>query len=300
MSRQLYYHYTSESAFVNILKTNSVYASYYNVLNDKTELNFCKRKIKLELKKIYAEDREFGIVAFQEGLTRAIELGLDSVGAFVFSMSRKRDDLSQWLGYGDFGRGVVIGFELLNELGPKLPGNFVDHNENERLLTSDSILHSIEINYYNSETKRLISNYIETGLHKYESAIKNSIFSEIDYIKPTFESLSQKMINDLTLAIISVKNIYFKFEEEVRLVCLKNLVSHSDEVGINTNKVDYRVGNDRIIPFLAIPFNQSFRIKEVVLGPRSKSNRFIVKNFIENYLSRDLDIRVTNSKIPLS
>jgi hypothetical protein len=106
------YHYTTIDAFINIVNEQEIWASNIFYLNDSAEfhlaLQLARELLKAEI------DSAPGDVHAQrlEGVYKSLdEVGshLIKMPAFVWSLSKKGDDLSQWRAYCRNG-GVAIGF----------------------------------------------------------------------------------------------------------------------------------------------------------------------------------------------
>lgn len=118
------YHYCSLSTFKNILDNRSVWLSDIRKSNDSLELGWIMGKCHhymLEawvdyVKSVQAE-RGMEIVTldhfkqFEELCNLARDYDAeDDTKNWVFCLSEKSDDLGQWRGYADDGRGIAIGF----------------------------------------------------------------------------------------------------------------------------------------------------------------------------------------------
>ena len=98
------YHYTSQEGFLGILKTNEIWATNAQYLNDTKEMNYA---ISLVNDRIYKNN---SIEKHKlNGLKEAIN-DLPGVNICVCSFTEKGDLLSQWRGYGSNGSGMSLGF----------------------------------------------------------------------------------------------------------------------------------------------------------------------------------------------
>ena len=116
------YHYCSVPTFFNIMKNHSIWLSDISKSNDSQELNWATEKFK-EFYRLtwFNYVRE---VAKEKGLSEEdlqkferIKTILDAYLCddickyWVFCLSEKADDIGQWRGYADDGRGLAIGFD---------------------------------------------------------------------------------------------------------------------------------------------------------------------------------------------
>jgi hypothetical protein len=103
------YHYTTAAGLFGILNKKAIFLSDRNFLNDRTEIvhgratatEFIRRDIK------GGDDTDSN--ALLEKTCDLINLD-DDARHFIFSMSERGDDLSQWRGYANDGDGYTIGF----------------------------------------------------------------------------------------------------------------------------------------------------------------------------------------------
>lgn len=126
------FHYTDQSGFLGILKSNQLWATGIQFLNDSREYVVGLQMLTQELAERSGSDAE---------LKTAIGAHLDIsqwgpplVG--VVSLSERRDDLSQWRAYAGGAGGFALGFEgrsLMRAINPRgailLPVQYVDPDD---------------------------------------------------------------------------------------------------------------------------------------------------------------------------
>jgi len=116
------YHYCSVQTFYNIILTNSLWLSDISKSNDSQELKWIKGQCESYILKAWddfvrtkEEAGHLQAVDFQsfsntyEYIKKLIKT--DTSKCWVFCLSEKCDNLGQWRGYGDDGRGVSSGFK---------------------------------------------------------------------------------------------------------------------------------------------------------------------------------------------
>ena len=117
------YHYCSVPTFYNIIKNKSIWLSDISKSNDSQELRWVLGELRVFMMKqwlVYAENAQKAgkTVDFDQfDKTYSVIdklLCLEGNKNWVFCLSEKKDELGQWRGYADDGRGLAIGFEAKN------------------------------------------------------------------------------------------------------------------------------------------------------------------------------------------
>lgn len=118
------YHYCSLDTFYNIMKNHSIWLSDVTKSNDSKELVWATRQCKIAVMNHFLKyierlkskgnflDAQF--IEFRK-ITDSLE-SFDlskSLKAWAFCLSEKGDNLGQWRGYADDGRGISIGFNTM-------------------------------------------------------------------------------------------------------------------------------------------------------------------------------------------
>ena len=109
------YHYTSAEGLFGILESNSIWATDCRFLNDASESQVGVAKAK----EICRTRRFSQTSAYLEEFYRQVltVLGVESPEPnFVFSLSEREDDLTQWRTYANDGLGFTVGFSSANLL----------------------------------------------------------------------------------------------------------------------------------------------------------------------------------------
>jgi len=252
---EILYHYCSMDAFYSIIKNQSIWLSSATQSNDYMEGEMAKKQIiaKLDqaLKKLSDENRnknnapKIHDTPNNTSIKKSIDssiISLKKLDALIFSLSEKRDLLSQWRGYADNGSGVCIGFskKSLSEVKSKYPT-------------------TLEIIEYNPHTQ--------------ESEELENIFSEILEANGATKTNMDKRIKKLFTKTYSIKNIAFEEESEWRLIHLIKNKHHSE--------FDFRIANKQIIPYIEISFKKH-SIKEVIIGPKNKTPKHVILTFLKH------------------
>jgi hypothetical protein len=108
--RDEFYHYTSLSAFYNIIKSHQLWFGNAATMNDKNEGKefICDLK-KALLDNLQDDKKECCTDFFNKVCNR-----IDNESTYLMSLSFLKDDVGQWERYADNARGIRIGFNAEN------------------------------------------------------------------------------------------------------------------------------------------------------------------------------------------
>lgn len=230
------YHYTNAAGLLGILKGKSVFATDKHFLNDKMEVRYgiesANRTMKAQAQKDSVDMRTSELL---NSTCTYIERSSDE-RHFIFSMSERRDDLSQWRGYAGDGQGFSVGIDA-------------------RRIQSSSVGPSgiFAFNRISYSTMQF-GNLIRTMSKDFsESMIDNN-----DDIKDSAQNLSAA----IDAAASFHKHASFRSEREWRIVSWLG----SGEF----NKVKLRSSDHRLIPYIDIPLcsdTEELPVLEIGIGP---------------------------------
>lgn len=182
---------------------------------------------------------------------------------FVLSFTANCDDLSMWNLYGDSGRGISL------ILSKDLIIDAIDDIKCSNL---------IKVNYKNG-----IDNYPNLADIFNKGSFKWSSCKDLDKIKECKERTLSELFTQLCPYI---KSEAYDKENEYR-------ICYTD---IPYNKVNFRVKNNCIIPFIEVPMPIKY-IKGILLGPCS--NHDLAEQSLRYQLNTcGLDIDIFKSKVP--
>lgn len=266
---RLRYHYTDAAGLRGMIENSRLWATDIRFLNDPSEGSFLPERI-------------LGLMASKVGGTSKIEQEIikgvrDALSSpqwkhttYCISLSGDGDLLSQWRGYGGFGKGYAVGFRL----GSGLP-------------------HPQIANYYDVV-------YGDEGLEKLASDL-------LDIFASSFEQWKDMMYDEwastLTVLAKSFKDESYREERESRLVC-----TLSEEDGIDFSKelpLRFRSRGSEIVPYVDMSLDllrdndkPRLPIERIVIGPGVEFDRnhasisaMLRKNSYEG-------VEVVPSKIP--
>jgi hypothetical protein len=247
------YHYTTVSGLKGIIENDNIWATNINHLNDWKEFKESTHEF---LKQFKGNKSAKLIEKIFDGASRS---------TYVFSLSSKKDDLSQWRAYSPNGNGFSIGFSY-SKLREMLP------------LCEKGTLGKCE--YDKKVQKAAIDNLIETILPDRD-------ISQDDLVK---------LLRGLSELAPYHKNAAFRNEEEWRLVVFTNRSGKKE-------KIEFREGKTLIIPYYKIEFigkdgKLPLPIQNIWIGPTPymPESRLSLDILLDQY--KKLNVKIEESKIP--
>ena len=293
------YHYTSQDGLLGILQNKKLWMTNILYLNDSSEfeytLNIVKKEIKIIMEEIPQKpqpalsnsinkndigyglsikidsDINFNKYTFFESIYQILDrflLSSFATESYVFSLSKKKDDLNQWRGYCPEEGGYCIEFNN-TDLSSII-------NSRKNYAIKQCIYDIKEINKIVKsiidKTNRLIENN-QDGLmmSKFNSEVSATLLSNIVYISSF------------------IKHISFSDELETRII-------HYGKC----NVMKYRNGKSMILPYMELPItneNDDLPISKIIIGPtpNQELSKMSVQHLVE-YLK--YNIEVVSSDIP--
>lgn len=251
------YHYCSVESFFNILKNSTIWLSDVSKSNDYQECILCRNKVNETIEKIMSEDEE-DLNAWKWGIAHGLELNRE-IYTYCVCFSENCDQLSQWRGYANNGKGISIGFnkKLLLELKKADP---------HRIAFSPII-------------------YEKRKQEKYIQSIVQDNFKKLEY--KGIGHVAVELNTDYRLKFPFVKDSSFWEEAEWRIAVSSGPGSYNLKISDNYefSKVKYRVANERLISYMGMDFSKIKKelIKEIWIGPKSKVEINDVLSFLEVY-----------------
>ena len=251
------YHYTSLSGFEAIIKSKYIRLTNSLISNDKKEINWV-----MDLLMEMYPDRLSEILKIKTVFEIALK---NYYKPHLACFSLDPDQLSQWRGYGNDGKGVSIGFNM-------------DYFEKiKRIENREFVIGRIV--YNKLKQKKLLSQLIE----------KENIFQKFDSIDDYFSLILY--CSGLVGLGIRIKHNSFKEEKEVRLI-------HGyEEIAAQSDIFEYYFTNDTLKTFIEIPLdiqkNSDNIINEIVLGPKCKVDPDLLGGFLDvnGFFSSKITIR---------
>lgn len=291
--KHILYHYTSLEGLLGIIKSQSIWASHSEYLNDSSEykhsLDFAKEYAGI----IHMEDDYLS--GFAWVLNKALRNMQDS-HIYISSFSEVPDLLSQWRGYCPKGEGVCIGFnkELLEQYC--LDNKFIiekciyNHNKQQdkilelinQALSEFPKLNLTRKQYNKSSTTEQCDFEIDSQL----------CFTEGDGKEVANEALT-KLCNSLQELAPYMKNQAFQEEAEWRII------AKDTDIDIDIN---FRTAVSHFIPYIVLPVIKAYKeiISEIIIGPSANKARSI--SSIQLLLDKHgmSNVVIKNSNVPLN
>ena len=267
----LIYHYCRPEAFLEIIKSRTMWSSAYYVLNDVTERKWGY----LVFTKVAKQLQEEVGKRFIDHIIPMINTAYFNSIVMISSYSLDADLLGQWRAYGDNGRGFAIGFapQLMQMPAKKL-----------RVLYDEE-----------AQTRELTGNLRHT--YEYEKSIGFK-----------FDDQFQTHWFNIGLDLCAYKDPAFREEKEIRLAHMSGLVSVGatqkliprgarDQRGKSLSppvEINFRISNGVVVPYVALDYTNggaNYPIKEIVLGPRNENSESNVEIFLNSTGMNDIHVR---------
>lgn len=268
------YHYCSVEAFVNILKTNSIWLTHAREMNDTLEDEYFSAPLKKAL-------QSFNDISESEQdlLQQIISAYLERVTfPYVACFSREDDVLSQWRAYADDGRGIAIGFKV-----GAIP--HVDLFRRQYGEDSDSLIIIDEVSYKHADDEvQFMQKVLSACLINYRKTNDKA-------------TVIKQGICALSMLSIYSKGKGFEEEQEIRLVfypSYRDLVANLNcepPCGEDAAKIQFRVRDGRIISYFPFTFCIN-AIQSITLGPKCSVDFSQLALFLNQYAPK---IRINNA-----
>ena len=260
MTSTILFHYCSIESFVSIVSSRTIRLSLLNQSNDTEEgrwvLRFLKQQVDQDIKLYPIKDRLIGL----------IESAIQFLSFAGFCLSEHRDQLSQWRGYADDGRGVAIGFRksYLDQLG-----GLVSAEGNGISLSA--------VTYGDPERDSELANLLKDILQRattLSTCNDGPLWATSEESKKKYEKANDQLIFStvpLMLMGHKYKNPAFSEEREWRLT---SVISPVERIGLSLEELcEFRSVGDRLVPYRPVQLLEADQkvIETVVLGPRNIS-----------------------------
>ena len=268
------FHYTSSAGLMGILASKKIWTTKIHYLNDNSEMRLGIEYIRNEIER---QQKGVGKTRTEEELDSMISTlsSINKVNTSLASFTEMGDQLSQWRGYCEIGKGYSLGFDapklrkhIHNQTGYNLVPCIYDEKEHERL------------------AKELVDHYPTSEMLE---TVK-------DMPLPFFIAFSNAV---LFLAPL-LKSKSFEEEREWRLI------TPAMEIG----DAKFRNGRHSLIPYWEIDLDIENTIVSITIGPTPEPilsseavkgllyKEFLDKSRLEATVNRINEIDILQSKIP--
>jgi Protein of unknown function (DUF2971) len=297
------YHYTSLEALAGILKSDSIWATAAEYLNDPAEGRYQNASIAKEMADLCKQEHptpEFNTYSV-EWFSSLIEKMIAMRGqTYIFSLSKSSESAAQWMAYGKYGKGVCIEFagSEISKIGPEILN--IDNN--------GATVLPLEVTYLAPEN---VNTKARSLLNEVLDLVGNEFYPNIQH-PMTPDAALQGLIRcnpnsdqnlrfraRMTLSTMSFKHPAYESEQEVRLV--SNYLSMRTDV-----PHEFRIRNDEIIPYQiwSVKSNNSrdekalLPITRIIAGPALSENQVrAIRSLAE--INDYKHIAVSHSEVPL-
>lgn len=276
------YHYTSQEAFLEILKRKEIWATHIEYLNDRSEFTYTMKKANYALLKRREDILQQGSDGSELNLVDKLREEITEtrfLKIYVCSFTCEGNLLSMWRGYCPGGKGYSIGFDC---------SNLVDLAKKQGFYFGKCL-------YTEDEQEVIINTLIDETLEELRSFSGNLTRRETLITEP--DPLRDFRINVLTIAPL-LKDHAFSEEKEWRLISIPKLITQRQK------QEDFRDGHSAIVPYFKIKLvnieSDHLPIKKIFIGPGC--DKRLGKKSVEAILwAKELkSVQVITSTIPYS
>ena len=256
------YHYCGVDKFVSIVRHKKLRLCNLFHMNDAKEVSWFFDIASKRIDDLLAGPEDGGGGSSSSGWQQNALVKLSSLiktrrfyHAYAACFSARRDDLSQWRGYADDGRGVTLGIDLEEVL----------KQANCRLLER------VRVNYHRSEAEQRVDGILSPLSDRAGSGSSSSSSGSSSGPRPAVRILRQ-----LANIAPSFKNPAFKHEAEVRLIVRTSVPPDEDLDPSRFGKkwfagfpspVCFFQGRSGLVPFTMVDLPPS-AIRAVGFGPK--------------------------------
>jgi Protein of unknown function (DUF2971) len=284
ISAQLY-HYTDMRGFEGIVKSETIWFTDYQYLNDPNELI---HGIGLAKGMLAHRIMSGGLHGLLFGWIDDLLTKRNFGRAFLFyiaSFSRNGDDLGQWRAYADDGRGVAIG------LSPDLfaPTEAINKDPRKNTFVGPVL-------YNDSQTRARHAKGIDKAAQILDAARTYARRHLRDC------SIGKEFLNQLARSVVAApliwnsltcKHVGYKHESEVRLVII-------GEKKKFRGKVSKRMRDGKVIPYIPhhMPLREPSKIVSITIGPAAPSSAEATIRRVLKMAGISYNIPIRRSRIP--
>lgn len=289
------YHYCPPEAFLSILSKRQFWCSALLLSNDALEGKWLTKIMAEMLAEEGVDDQNISL------LVDAMDSFPDFVNMLGFCLSENSDQLSQWRGYANDGKGFAIGFSKveLERYSEKLSNTYID-GRRPKTYSLKKVIYDL------SEQKELL----RSSISEIKLLIEGGAFSSgLLITKPVdfdnYENETKKLrvrllfkLLEFTPNLFVLKSPGFKEEAEWRL----NSSFVRKELSLTGNERqkhavnEFRISENRIVPYRSFSVPKGFNfITEIVLGPKNTTPTDVVLMLLEHSGFTDIKIRRSTS-----
>jgi hypothetical protein len=267
---EIIYHYCPSAAFLEIVKSRTMWLTSSHVLNDATERQWGYAVFAEAAKQIEKETSAEFVARINEPVTAGMKLGMLMIACF----SLDGDMLSQWRAYADDGRGFSVGFvaRQLEVPAKQLRVLYREKEQIEELVGNLRHIFSVE----------------KANGFKYGEEFQSHVFH-------------------VGLDLCAYKNPVFQEEKEIRLAhfCGVNPSEGSKRIvpaGARDSKgnrlsepleTHFRMRDGVLVPYVVVDYTnkgKAIPLKQVILGPRNPNSESNIEMFLHTLGFSDVTV----------
>ncbi len=267
-TKELYY-YTSSDTMRFILTKGDIFATNLKYMNDGEEYTNGLSELRAVLNEIYKGKGEIEEAAYEDAINRQPKV-------YSISFSRERDLLSQWSMYAK-----ESGVSLLMDFSKDKDGAVYEIPRNDKRAGAKEVKTVPRRVYYltrqamkEGEYRRVSQEIIE-DIGKEKTVVRKAVLDDIhDGIDVIWRELAPY-----------VKRQEFFQEAEYRMIFTLNSLEAGDAKRDDSSiRIDYRVQDSVLKPYLDITRKGGWPVKEIMVGPgfNQKTVYDSVMHFMEN------------------
>ena len=307
--KNILYHYTSVSALYKIITNKSLLLSGVQSLNDMEEASYSVSKFENDFKTLYEKQNDSFLNFFYENgflpkKKEFEEYASIEIDPFVFSLSKRYDNLAHWDRYADSRNGVCIGIDIskLNEI-PFIDTGFVQispilYNEQKRL---EYLWKSLADKFFGNKSFRIFPEipmellckdmgytFLSDCYRQMKYFVKNTAWEDEEEIRLAYEDTVTK---DTFSQIPHLQDVY----KNVQFPDVKAAFRQS---GLDVLR--FELINNKIRPCRFLDISSILKkglITEVMLGPKCEQSKKDLDLFLK--CNELIDIRISESKIKI-
>jgi hypothetical protein len=282
------FQYTSSSGLKGMIEKHELWATNLAFMNDHKEMKYCLEifdKILSSKLDQYQGNDDYNLNDFLQKLLKVVR-EKDTTCIYARCFTTKKDDLSQWRGYGNYS----IGFNAKD---------LVIHSFTYTEQTKNLPLYLYKIIYDKIAQETMVDQMVEGIIDEYRklSCRRKSVLGleNLDLIHT--ESIMNKIItdifvNNLEKFIVCFKHQGFQEEEEIRLVYFDFL---------NTLPIEFRQSGEVFVPYVKLTHKcQKLPFKEIDVSPIFKDDFNRIETGLRLLLEKHkyFNIKINPSLIP--
>lgn len=304
----VFYHYTSVSALYEIVKNKTLLFSGVQSLNDMEEATYSVEDFEKDFETLYKGNdkflKSFYEIGFIPKKKEFEELARIEIDPFVFSLSKRYDNLAHWDRYGDSRKGICIGIDIskLQEIS-FIASGFVQispiiYREQNRL---EYFWKSLADKFFGKTPIRIVPEipmdllcrdmgytFLSDCYRQMKYLVKNTAWEDEEEIRLAYEdTVTKDTFSKIPHLQDTYKNVQFP-----------DVKADFKKSGLDV--LEFKLINNIIRPCRFLDVSSIWEkglIAEVMLGPKCEQNKKDLKLFLNSNGLKD--VCITESKIKI-